>query len=51
MIEKKVAVQRAKRLEKVSPAAAALLKDWIQKWNEFCRGLAADEVPDTDDEF
>ena len=51
MIEKRVAVQRAKRLEKISPAAAALLKDWIQKWNDSCRGLTAEEVPDTDDDF
>ena len=51
MIEKKVAVQRAKRLEKISPAAAALLKDWMKKWNESCRGLTAEEIPDTDDEF
>ena len=50
MIEKKVAVQRAKRLEKVSPAAAALLKDWVKQWNDSCRGLTAEEVPDTDDE-
>ena len=51
MIDKKVAVQRAKRLEKISPAAAGLLKDWIKQWNDSCRGLTAEEVPDTDDEF
>ena len=51
MIEKRVAVQRAQRLEKISPVAAALLKDWIKKWNDSCRGLTAEEVPDTDDEF
>ena len=51
MIEKKVAVQHAKRLEKISPAAAALLKDWIKQWNDSCRGLTTEEVPDTDDEF
>ena len=51
MIEKRVAVQRAKRLEKISPAAAALLKDWIKQWNASCRGLTPEEVPDTDDEF
>ena len=45
------AVQRAKRLEKISPAAAALLKDWIKQWNASCRGLTPEEVPDTDDEF
>ena len=51
MIDKKVAVQRAKRLEKISPAAAALLKDWIKQWNDSCRGLTAEEIPLTDDEF
>ena len=51
MVGKRVAVQRAKRLEKISPAAAALLKDWIKKWNNSCRGLTTEEVPDTDDEF
>ena len=50
-VEKKVAVQRAKHLEKVSPVAAALLRDWMQKWNDCYRGLTADEVPDTDDEY
>ena len=32
MIEKRVAVQRAKRLEKISPVAAAMLKDWVKQW-------------------
>ena len=50
-IEKNVAVLRAKRLEKVSPVAAALLKGWMQKWNTSYRGLTAEEIPDTDDEF
>ena len=50
-IGKKVAVQRAKHLEKISPVAAALLKDWMQKWNNSYRGLRAEEIPDTDDEF
>ena len=50
-IGKKVAVQRAKHLEKISPVAAALLKDWMQKWNNSYRGLTAEEVPLTDDEF
>ena len=49
--EKNVAVLRAKRLEKVSPVAAALLKGWMQKWNTSYRGLTAEEIPDTDDEF
>ena len=51
MIEKRVAVQRAQRLEKISPVAAALLKDWVKQWNDSCRGLTAEEVPLTDDEF
>ena len=51
MVEKRVAVQRAKHLEKVSPVAAALLKDWMHKWNNSYRGLTAEEIPDTDDEF
>ena len=50
-IEKTEAVQRAERLEKISPAAAALLKDWIKEWKESCRWLTAAEVPDTDDEL
>ena len=50
-IEKREAVQRAERLEKISPAAAGLLKDWIKEWKESCRGLTAEEVPDTDDEY
>ena len=51
MIEKRVAVHHAKRLEKIFPAAAALFKDWIQKWNKSCEGLTVEEVPDTDDDF
>ena len=51
MIEKKVAIQRAKRLEKISPVAAAMLKDWVKQWNKSCEGLTASEIPDTDDEF
>ena len=51
MVEKRVAVQRAKHLEKISPVAAALLKDWMHKWNNSYRGLTAEEIPDTDDEF
>ena len=50
-IERAVAVQRAKHLEKISPVAAALLKDWMHKWNNSYRGLTAEEIPDTDDEF
>ena len=49
MIDKKVAVQRAKRLEKISPGAGALLRGWLKQWNESRRGLTA-EVPDTDEE-
>jgi hypothetical protein len=51
MVEKKVAIQRAKHLEKISPVAAALLKGWMQKWNNSYRGLTAEEIPDTDDDF
>ena len=51
VMEKKVAVQHTKRLEKISPAAAALLKDWIKQWNDSSRGLTTEEVPDTDEEF
>ena len=50
-IERAVAVQRAKHLEKISPVAAALLKGWMQKWNTSYRGLSSEEIPDTDDEF
>ena len=50
-IERAVAIQRAKHLEKISPVAAALLKGWMQKWNNSYRGLTAEEIPDTDDEF
>ena len=51
MVEKRLAVQRAKHLEKISPVAAALLKGWMQKWNNSYRGLTAEEIPDTDDDF
>ena len=51
MLEKKVAIQRAKRLEKISPVAAAMLKDWVKQWNKSCECLTVDEIPLTDDEF
>ena len=50
-IERAVAVQRAKHLEKISPVAAALLKGWMHKWNTSYRGLDVEEIPDTDSEF
>ena len=50
-VGKKVAAQRARNLEKISPAAAALLKRWMQKWNTSYRFLTAEEMPLTDDEY
>ena len=50
-IERQVLVQRAKRIESLSPAAGMLLRDWMQAWNKSCEGLKAEEVPDTDDDF
>ena len=49
--EKQVLIQRAKRIEGLSPAAGQLLRKWIHDWNKSCKGLTAEEVPDTDDEF
>ena len=46
----KLAVQSAKHLEHVSPSAAAMLWHQLQEWRSR-RGLSADEVPLTDDEF
>ena len=51
VIERQVLIQRAKRIEKISPAAGFLLRDWIVSWNKSCEGLKPEEVPDTDDEF
>ena len=50
-IERQVLAQRAKKIEKLSPAAGMLLRDWMQAWNKSCEGLTFDEVPDTDDGF
>ena len=50
-IERQVLIQRAKRIEKLSPAAGKLLRKWMEDWNRSCRGLTAEEVPLTDDEF
>ena len=49
-IERQVLIQRAKRIEKLSPAAGKLLRKWMDDWNKSCQGLTAEEVPDTDDE-
>ena len=49
-IERQVLIQRAKRIEKISPVSAALLKNWMAAWNNSCRGLTPEEVPDTDSE-
>ena len=45
-----LAVKRAQHLEHVSPGAAALLWRKLQEWRSR-RGLSAEEVPLTDDEF
>ena len=50
-IERQVLAQRAKKIEALSPAASSLLRKWIFDWNESCKGLAPEEIPDTDDEF
>ena len=50
-IEKQVLVQRAKRIEGLSPPAGQLLRKWVQDWNKSCEGLKPEEIPDTDDEF
>ena len=50
-IERQVLIQRAKRIESLSPAAGMLLRKWMQMWNKSCEGLKAGESPDTDDEY
>ena len=50
-IERQVLAQRAKKIEKLSPASGMLLRKWMGEWNKSCQGLKAEEVPDTDDEF
>lgn len=51
VVERQVLIQRAKRIEKLSPVSGALLRDWINEWNKSCEGLKPEEVPDTDSEF
>ena len=46
-----LAVKRAKHLERVSLGAAAALWHHLQEWIISRRGLSAEEVPFTDDEF
>ena len=48
--ERQVLIQRAKRIDQLSPAAGKLLRKWMEDWNKSCQGLTAEEVPDTDDE-
>ena len=50
-VERQILTSRAKRIEALSPAAGSLLRLWIQNWNDSCKGLAPEEIPDTDDEF
>ena len=50
-IERQVLIQRAKKIEALSPAAGSLLRTWIQNWNDSCKHLTPEEIPDTDDEF
>ena len=50
-IERQVLAQRAKRIETLSPAAGSLLRKWMVDWNDSCKGLTPDEVPDTDSEY
>ena len=50
-IERQVLIQRATRIEALSPPAGMLLRKWMQMWNKSCEGLTASEVPDTDDGF
>ena len=45
-----LAVERAQHLERVSPDAAAMLWQKLQDWRSR-RGLSAEEVPLTEDEF
>ena len=50
-IERQALIQRAKRIETLSPVSGALLRDWINEWNKSCEGLKPEEVPDTDSEY
>ena len=50
-VERQILTSRAKRIEALSPAAGSLLRTWIQNWNDSCKGLAPEEIPDTDSDF
>ena len=50
-IERQVLIQRATKIESLSPPAGKLLRKWMRMWNKSCEGLKAGESPDTDDEF
>ena len=50
-IERQVLIQRATKIESLSPPAGKLLRKWMQMWNKSCEGLKAGESPDTDDGF
>ena len=50
-IERQVLIQRATKIESLSPPAGKLLRKWMQMWNKSCEGLKAGQAPDTDDEF
>ena len=50
-IEKQVLIQRAKKIESLSPASGMLLRDWMERWNKSCEYLKSEDVPLTDDEF
>ena len=50
-VERQILTSRAKRIEALSPAAGSLLRKWIVDWNKSCKGLAPEEVPDTDSDF
>ena len=49
--ERQMLIQRANRIEELSPAAGALLRKWVVDWNKSCEGLKPEEIPDTDNEF
>ena len=50
-IERQVLASRAKRIEALSPAAGSLLRTWIQNWNDSCKHLAPEDIPDTDSDY
>ena len=50
-IERQVLIQRATKIESLSPPAGKLLRKWMQIWNKSCEGLKPTEIPDTDDEY